>query len=72
MSVEGLSRAIKAAIDMRIEQEARAMRGVIQNGQFQSGAKSYPYVSAVDANTSEGKKVWAQLSQSGKAVVVGE
>ncbi len=70
--VEGLAIAIKAAIDTRIEQESRAMRGVIQNGQFLTGAKSYPYTSAVDADTSEGKKVWAQLSQSGKAVVIGK
>lgn len=71
MSVQSLADAIKNAIQARITKEARAKRGVIQNGQFVSGADSYPFVSAVDVDTSNGKKVWAQLSQSGKAVIVG-
>ena len=71
MGVQELASATKQAVDRRIDKEARAQRGTIQNGRFQVGAKSYPYTSAVDVNTHNGNKVWAQLSPSGKAVIVG-
>lgn len=71
MGVKSLAAAVGTAVRRRIEQEARAKRGVIQNGRFISGAKSYPMIQAVDVDTSNGKRVWAQLSKSGSAVIVG-
>lgn len=67
--VADLKTAIKAAVDSRIEQEARAKRGTIQDGMFHCGAKTYPFKQAVDCSLKN--KVWAQLSTSGKAVIVG-
>lgn len=67
--VADLKSALKAAVDKRIELEARAKRGIIQNGMFHCGAKSYPYKQAIDCSLRN--KVWAQLSTSGKAVIVG-
>lgn len=72
MSLENLVATIKSAVDKRIKEESRAMRGTIRNGRFCCGNKSYTYVQAVDCNTSDGNKVWAQLSQNNSAVVVGE
>lgn len=69
--VQGLAEAIKNAVDRRIVNEARALRGTIHGGKFQSGAKSYPYKQAVDCNTNEGNKVWAQLTQNNSVVIVG-
>ena len=71
MSVRELATAIRNAIDRRIRQEARARRGTIQDGMFQSGAKAYPYKQAVDCDTSEGSRVWAVPATNGDAVVVG-
>lgn len=71
MGVQNLANSIKAAVDKRVNSEARAIRGTIQGGRFVSGSKSYSFTAAVDCSTGEGKKVWAQLSSSGKAVVVG-
>lgn len=70
--IQGLADAIKAAVQNRIDEEARAKRGLIQNGNFISGGKSYPFVQAVDCDVSNGSKVWAQLSRSGKAVIIGQ
>lgn len=72
MGVRELAIAIKVAVDNRIREEAEAMRGTIQDGKFQSGAKSYPYVAAVDCNTSEGNRVYAQKAQDGKVIIVGD
>ena len=71
MGVQELATTLKQTVDRRINEEARAQRGTIQNGRLQIGAKSYPYTSAVDVGTHNGNKVWAQLSPSGKAVIVG-
>lgn len=71
MSVQSLGTALKNAVARRIEKESRALRGTISNGRLQVGAKSYPFTSAVDVGTHNGSKVWAQLSKSGKAVIVG-
>lgn len=70
--VKGLATAIKIAVQIRIDEEAKAKRGTIQNGNFINGSKSYPYIPAVDCNTNNGSKVWAQLSRNGTAVIVGE
>ena len=67
--IQGLVSAIRNAVDKRIKQEARALRGTIKNGMFQCGAKTFPFVQAVDCNTSG--KVWAQLSSNDTAVIVG-
>lgn len=72
MGVRELASAIRQAVDWRIRQEARAMRGTIQDGMFQSGAKSYPVKQAVDCDTSEGSRVWAVPATNGDAVVVGD
>ena len=71
MGVSDLAAVIKSAVDEKVAKEARARRGRINNGRFESGANSYPCVSAVDVDTSDGRKVWAQLSPNGTAVVVG-
>ena len=71
MSVDNLANSIKAAVDKRVNEESRALRGTIQNSRFFSGSKSFPFTPAVDCNTVNGKKVWAQLSKNGTAVVVG-
>ena len=69
MGVDNLANAIKIVVDRRIRAEARAKRGTVENGRFISGSKSYPCTQAVDCNTSG--RVWAQLSTSGTAVIVG-
>ena len=71
MSVESLANAIKNAVQTRIEKESRARHGIIRNGQFVCGADCYPFKSAVDVDTSNEKKVWAQLSPNGEAVIIG-
>ena len=71
MGVQSLANAIGQAVNERIKREARALRGTIKNGMFQCGNKSYPFKQAVDCNTSNGRRVWAQLSTDGSAVVVG-
>ena len=71
MSIQNMTDAIKNAVDNRINNEARAMRGTIHDGRFVSGGKSYPLKTAVDCNTGEGNKVWAQPSKNGDAVAVG-
>ena len=72
MGVKELASAIKSAVDKRIAEESRALHGTIRDGMFQCGSKSYPYKQAVDCNTSEGNRVWAQMSTSGDAIIVGE
>lgn len=71
MSVQRLATAIKSAVDTRINNEARAMRGTIKNGMFVCGAKSFPYRQAVDCSVFDGSRVWAQRSNNGKAIIVG-
>ena len=71
MGVRELAQEIKKAVDKRIANEARAQRGIIKDGMFQTGSKTYPYKQAVDCNTSSGSFVWAQLSPQGDAVIVG-
>ena len=71
MSVQRLADSLKAAVDKRISNEARAMRGTIRNGMFVSGAKSFPFKQAVDCSVFDGSRVWAQRSTNGKAIIVG-
>ena len=72
MGIKSLGAALKNAVDRRIENEARAQRGTISNGRLQVGAKSYPFTTAVDVGAHNGSRVWAQLSKSGKAIIVGD
>ena len=72
MGVKSLVNAIRITVDRRIKEEARAMRGNIQDGRFQSGGKSYPYTTAVDCDTSEGKRVWAQKAQDDSVIIIGD
>ena len=72
MSIKSLTSSIKQTVEKRIKNEARAMHGIIRNGTFICGGKSYNYITAVDADTSNGKKVWAQKSQNNSAVIIGE
>lgn len=71
MGVKDLAAAVASAVQRRIENESRAKRGVIRDGRFISGSKSYPFMQAVDCDIGNGKRVWAQLSSNGTAVVVG-
>lgn len=67
--IQNLANAIKSAMDKRIREESRALRGTLKNGQFVSGAKSYPAISAVDVDTNG--RVWAQRDNNGNAIIVG-
>ena len=69
MSVKRLATTIKEAVDKRIKEEARAKSGIIKDGMFQTGLKSYPYKQAVECDLSG--RLWAQLDTLGNAVVVG-
>lgn len=69
MGVQKLEQSLKEIFDKKINEEARARRGIIKNGRLQIGAKSYPYQQAVDCNING--KVWAQIADNGKAVIVG-
>ena len=71
MGVQSLAYSIQNAVNERSKREARALRGTIRDGMFHCGNKSYPLKQAVDCNTSNGRRVWAQLSPNGDAVVVG-
>ena len=71
MSIQSLATSIKNAVDKRIAGEARALRGTIKDGMFISGAQAFPFKAAVDCNTSDGRRVWAQRSKDGRAVIVG-
>lgn len=71
MGIQRLADSLKAAVDKRVSNEARAIRGTIKNGMFVSGAKSFPFKQAVDCSVFEGSRVWAQRSNNGKAIIVG-
>lgn len=59
MSVKSLAAAVARIVQQRINNEARAKRGTVQNGRFVSGSKSYPMVQAVDVDTVSGLQVRA-------------
>ena len=69
MSVQALANSIKQALEQKVQNESRAIRGTISNGRFYSGNKSYPFTRAVETT---GDRVWAQLSPNNKAVIIGE
>ena len=51
--------------------EQQAVRGVIEEDRVRIGARSYPFRAAVDCRTDDGCRVWALLTEGGKAVIVG-
>lgn len=69
--IQGLAETIQNVMDKRIAEEARARRGQMQDGKFVNGNTSYPAKQAVDVDTSNGARVWAQLDNNGNAVIVG-
>ena len=71
MGIQNLKSAIKTAVQNRVDEESRAVRGIINKGQFVSGSRAYPFTQAVDCDTSDGARVWAQISKNGTAVIVG-
>lgn len=68
--IDGLEQVLQDAVQQRVNEEARARRGRIQGGKFISGARSSPYIAAVDANLNG--KVWAQMSPNGNAIIIGD
>ena len=72
MSLRNLENNIKAAMDERIRNESRALRGTVKDGRFYCGNRSYPYESAVETKTSNGTKLWAQKTQNNSVVIIGE
>lgn len=71
MGVQNLKAAIKNAVQNKIDEESKAKCGVIRGGNFVSGSRAYPFTQAVDCDTSDGARVWAQISKNGTAVIVG-
>lgn len=69
MSVTELATTLKNAVDEHINREARALRGIIKNGMFCCGARTYPFKQAVDCSLKG--KVWAQLDKNGRAIIIG-
>ena len=68
--VFGLAQAIRECVNQRIEFEARAMKGVIQNGLFVSSNGSFVCQQAVEVNPHLSS--YAIRSKSGMAVIVGQ
>ena len=71
MHIQELKDALKNAVDNRIKLEARALRGTVSNGMFRFNSKTYPFKLAVDCNINNGRRVWAQLTPNGTAVIIG-
>lgn len=69
--LQGLADSVKNIVQQRIDNESRAIKGVMKDGQFVSGNKSYPAKQAVDVDVSNGSIVWAQLDRNGNAIIVG-
>ena len=70
--VNGLEEALRTGMKrMRENAEQKAQRGVIENGRVRIGARSYPMKAAVDADTSDGSRVWVQIARDGTAVIIG-
>ena len=70
--IDGLAEALRAGRKrMRENAEQKAQRGVIEDGRVRIGERSYPMKAAVDADTSDGSRVWVQIARDGTAVVIG-
>lgn len=66
--IQGLMATIRQGVKPR---EQQAVRGVIEEDRVRIGARSYPFRAAVDCRTDDGCRVWALLTEGGKAVIVG-
>ena len=70
--MSGLAETIRTGMKrMRENAEQKAQRGVIEGGRVRIGARSYPMKAAVDADTSDGSRVWVLIAQNGTAVIIG-
>lgn len=67
--VDGLAAVLRKAV--KAQQPTGAMRGVIEGDRVRIGSRSYPFSAAVECHTENGCFVWAQLTASGRAVIVG-
>ena len=71
--IDGLAEALRTGRKRARENaEQKAQRGVIEDGRVHIGARSYPMKAAVDADTSDGSRVWVQIARDGTAVIIGE
>ena len=70
--IAGLADAIQSGVKRKAkQQEAKAQRGIIQNGMVRIGGRSYPFKTVIDCSTEDGSFVWVQLTQNGTAVIIG-
>lgn len=70
--IDGLAEALRTGRKrMRENAEQKAQRGVIEDGRVRIGARSYPMKAAVDADTSDGSRVWVLIARDGTAVIIG-
>ena len=70
--IDGLAEALRTGRKRARENaEQKAQRGVIEGGRVRIGARSYPMKAAVDADTSDGSRVWVLIAQNGIAVIIG-
>ena len=69
--IQGLVETIQSIMQKKVAEEARARHGTIQDGKFKDGNNFYPAKQAVDVDTSEGSRVWAQLDNNGNAIIIG-
>lgn len=63
--------AVISSAERRRENAGKVMSGYISGEFFVSGKRSYPFTVACDCNTANGAYVFAQITESGEAVVVG-
>ena len=70
--MSGLAETIRTGMKrMRENAEQKAQRGIIEDGRVRIGARSYPMKAAVDADTSDGSRVWVLIARDGTAVIIG-
>lgn len=70
--VNGLEEALRTGRKRMLENaEQKAQRGIIDDGRVRIGERSYPMKAAVDADTSDGSRVWVQIARDGTAVIIG-
>lgn len=71
MSIQSMASTVRTAMNERIAKESRAFRGLIRNGRLLVGKESLSAIQAVECNTSNGRKVWAQRTRYNSALIVG-
>ena len=68
--IDGLATVVRQAIKKK--NIPGAERGIIQGKTVRIGSRAYPFSLAVDVHANEGDSVWAQRTEDGRAVIVGE